>query len=77
MVETADGERPSLFQMERLAQSETHAEALTPAAPEHTGPCDDTMLVQERATICEGDDWQPAANMHYLDLLVPISYIRT
>ena len=35
IVETGDRERLLLFQLERLAQSEMHAEALTPAAPEH------------------------------------------
>ena len=34
-IETADGERLSLFQVESLAQSEMPAEALTPAVPEH------------------------------------------
>jgi len=36
IVETADGEQQlSLFQLEKLSQSEMHAAAPKPAAPEH------------------------------------------
>jgi hypothetical protein len=35
IVETADGEQLSFFQLKDLAHSEMHAEAPTPAAPEH------------------------------------------